>query len=132
MPRITYTLSNRQRKELLERGSRLYIVMPGDVPRLDDVEMMQWTREAFGDLGQYVRTIDEQIVRAIIRPRQTEPTLTGILGEITDREVRGASDGIAVVYETIIATLAIARHRHDSGREQWPSDMTIDGVSVLD
>jgi len=124
----TYTLSNRQRKELLVRGTVLRIALPA--PLEHDVDPDVFARSVLGEIAEYVSNAveDEIVVSPRILPHKT---ITDVLGSIVDPKTIGPGKW-TICLPVIVVELSARRARH-TGQilPQWPAGVRVDGRDVI-
>lgn len=113
---IRYELSDRQRKEILVRGSQLRIALP--VPPYDLEDPLVWARDVLpADIRQLAISAEEaEIAVKAMRTTTAVPTLTSHLGEIVEDDTHMYCQTVVVV----VVTLRPQHCRRDFPRVQWP------------
>lgn len=106
-PRTTFDLSNRQRKELLVRGARLFIAIPVDCDMIDCsdrriVDESLVSNEPFGVVFSCCR---ELVPVAAVAPRSTCLGTEGVLGQIVLDDQLPSARGPVVLVECVVVEL---------------------------
>lgn len=113
---MIFRLSNRQRKELLLRGTPLLIVLPAprDCPD-DDADVLKWARHALDEDKRYVTRAYRDDV--CVTPHGGDG-LAGVIGQI----VQGRADELCWWVDCILVELdPPTTPRHPRSRSQWPA-----------
>lgn len=110
---ITYRISARQAKSLLNRGQQLRIAIPEPPGLPYDADPLEFARAALPDVATY---IVEAVREMLPVEPPSGPGLTGVLGSI-----QVEPSGLCWLVPAIVATL---RPVHCRGRQhniQWPA-----------
>lgn len=123
---LTYSLSNRQRKELLVRGQSLRIAIPVGP---DDVDPVQFARASLPEDHEWVTDAE---IDEIMVSRSGATGLNGLIGQILDMEYEAALQikRIPLFCNVVIATLTPPRLRGKVASIQWPGAAFIEGEQL--
>jgi hypothetical protein len=126
--RVTYTLSNRQRKELLVRGQQLLVAIP--LGPDDDIDPVQFARDSLAEDHEWVT--EAEIADVMTCASGAEGGLNNILGQILDFEYDVAINlsKVPSFVAVVIATLTPPNCRGEASTVQWPGSVYIDGVKI--
>ena len=126
--KLTYVLSNGQRKELLVRGRPVLIALPA--PPIDVEDPIDWARSMLpADLRGDVVSAEECEVRATPLRGRTHPptTLTHLLGDIVDVE----RTIWTACHQVVLVRLEHGKPRGPATSPMWPANVHVDGVPLL-
>lgn len=122
---LTYTLSNRQRKELLVRGRPLQIAIPLGP---DDVDPIGWARASLPEDEEWIESAE---CAEIIACASGTSGLNGMLGEIQDDYATALRKRLPpMCISVVIATLVPPSIRNGTMQIQWPGRAWIDGEEI--
>lgn len=125
MPTITYRLSNRQRKELFQRGRPLAIALPLSTSAsiADPVAYAyRLLPEIDGQAGERIIAAEVVLIRVSPGDGRAGSGLTARLGQISDDPTRWC-----VTHEVLVADIVPRRPRGEPLPMQWPAAVYLDG-----
>jgi hypothetical protein len=126
--RVTYSLSNRQRKELLVRGCRLFVAIP--LGPDDDIDPVKFARDSLPEDREWVT--EAEIADLMVCASGAVGGLNGLLGQILDFDFSAAlnTGKVPTFVAVVIATLCPPNQRSELPRVQWPGSVCIDGKKI--
>lgn len=126
-PPIIYLLSNRQRKDLLVRGTELQIALPVPPHEIDDPT--DWAKSVIpSDLRDMVFGSAEETevyVRALKKDLRDD--LTSHFGEIYEEP---DADSLMLTIVAVVITLRPPNCRHKFDKIQWPGKVDYRGEEL--
>ena len=117
----TYTLSNRQRKELFERDYSLYLAIP-DIALPGDVSDLVYRLVPELEEEPRPRIIAAQRMALPVDPAMGGGGLNGMIGKILTADE--ARDCWHVMVQVITAEIATRTSRRSDHLWQWPASVT--------
>jgi hypothetical protein len=122
---MKYELSNRQKKELVERGQEMTLAIPLPSWIESDADMMEHLREMLPINHEwiksaYITTLDVRLTGA------RGSGLTGIIGEIVHEQTDEEEHIIVEMSVALVDLCAVTRPR-GRVKTQWPASVTVHG-----
>lgn len=121
---MKYLLSNRQKKELEERGSLLSIAIPVPDDFPEDGDPLVYVRSVLDVPSAWVRCVEELELPVIAPLAPGVSGLTGVLGAIWHKTT--PEKGLVYRIPCFVVQLAVGKTRNAS-KTQWPAFVVIDG-----
>lgn len=125
MTKLTYSLSNRQRKELLVRGRSLQIAIPIG-PDEDPVDF------AKASLPEDADWITQAKISEVMCCASNSAGMPKLLGQILtcDYESALSMQRIPLYVAVVVATLTPPKHRGSPVPIQWPGKAFVNGQEI--
>jgi hypothetical protein len=115
---ITYRLSNRQRKDLLIRGTSLTIAIPQPYRLGDDDDPVEFARRSLPDDAGAVESASWEDIA--VDPVPTVAGLTGLLGSILVGPPSVTDSRLHLVVRVALVRLQARDERRRMHTPQWP------------
>jgi hypothetical protein len=127
--KITYTLSNRQKKALLISGESVLLALPAPPIEIDDE--LDWAKSVLpADLRSDAKSaaIEEISVKPRANRATKAMTLTELIGEIAEAPLSGTWLYAVVA---VVVRLEHGQTRRKGAGIQWPANVLLDGKPLL-
>ena len=122
-----YSLSNRQRKEYLDRGTPLLLAIPAPAAPPDDP--LAWARSVLdlpaADVSLAHEEAEDEVTVTAPSHRGPRTSVASTLGAIQDDPL----DDWTIQIPVVVVKVSRGSGRHKPGRLQWPAGVTSDGRS---
>jgi hypothetical protein len=122
--RITYTLSNRQRKELLVRDCPLEIAIPVGP---DEIDPMEFARASLPEDSEWI--VSAELGEVCVVANRADSGLASALGQIVDYG-RVSSGAIPYFVAVVLVSLQSKKPRNNPMQVMWPGRAFFDGVEI--
>jgi hypothetical protein len=128
---MKYILSNRQRKELLDRAAPIQIAVP--IPPVSAHDWTAWAKTALqADVAPYVQSAESRMI--LVEPYLNLTGDLANLGAVLGDIITDAPSAKFFQYQmqVVVIHLSPAHPRNrGSGKIQWPADVEIDGKMLI-